>query len=470
MSDDKLSRREFLKTALGALAGAAIAPTIDHLATPPVPEGKPPSVVYIMADQLRACSIGCYGNSDIDTPRIDQLAAEGTRFTNAVTTSPVCTPHRACLMTGKYPNVTGVEENDVKLPSELTCIAELFSQYGYMTGYVGKWHLNGPTELPPADPGWVPPEERQGFQGWSGFNTGHVYYGSRYYWDQDPTMRQNPEDVYEPDFQTDTAIRFIKSAVARPFLIFLSIGIPHPRNIGNDLPPGGDYTFPYDPASLTLRPNVDYPDLNYAHKETADYYGMISNFDWNVGRVLDALEQYTLSDNTIVVVTADHGDHLGSHYGDTGAFRGKGWIFAEDLDIPFVMRVPQVAAPSLVEDMFTSVDILPTLLGLCRIPVPQDVMGRDFSPLLTKGLPVVEPPYGTPPSSNALVSTKSWVGLRTPEYTFEEQLSSPTPTRLFHNTLDPYQMTNRIDDPDYQQIKEQLDAELQAWLDYVGYT
>ena len=177
-------------------------------------------------------------------------------------------------MTGRYPTVTGIEANDAKLPLEEVGIAEVFRDHGYMTQYIGKWHLNGETPDPLADPGWVEPDDRQGFKKWLAFNYAHVYYRSKYYLNDDPTLRTIPEGEYEPDFQTDRAIQFITNHHDRQFCLFLSIGTPHPKclNSGDLLPPGGDdYEFPYDPDSLTLRPNVDYADLDSAREKYADY-------------------------------------------------------------------------------------------------------------------------------------------------------------------------------------------------------
>ena len=473
MSEQGITRRQFLEAGLGALAGVALDPLLD-LPQAWADEGSVgalarPNLVYIFADQLRACSVGCYGNSEVSTPHIDQLAAQGARFTNAVSTSPLCTPHRGCLLTGRYPNVTGVMQNGVKLPQAEVGIAEVLSLGGYLTQYIGKWHLNGPTPNPPSDPGWVAPKDRQGFQKWLAFNMGHIYYGGHYYQDKNPAIQTIPAGVYEPDFQTEQAISFITANQARRFCLFLSIGTPHPGS-EPDLPPGGDYLFPYDPNSLTLRPNVDYPDTGYSRQEYADYYGTVSDLDWNVGRILETLDSLGLAGRTIVAVSSDHGDYLGSHYGAIGVFRGKARIEAECLDVPFLLRYPGRVAPRVVDEAFTSVDIMPTLLGLCSLAVPSGVMGRDFSPLLRGSGAPIEPPWGPVPSTeSALVGmfAGSWVGLRTMGYSLECDRVTLLPARLFDNTADPYQLTNVVDDPAYEPVRNALHDELLAWMDYV---
>jgi arylsulfatase A-like enzyme len=481
MSKNALTRREFLK-ALGTLAGVTLAPTSENLSLPQPSaanelftlEDKRPNVIYIMADQLRAASVGCYGNSEISTPFIDGIAAQGARFANCASTSPLCSPHRACLMTGRYPTVTGVTRNSIKLPGAETCIAEVFHDCGYITQYIGKWHLDGPIPESHRDPGWVAPKDRQGFQKWSAFNFAHRYYGSQYYLNNDPILQHVPVDQYEPDWQTEQAINFITQNQDRKFFLFLSIGTPHPVFPPlNDLPPGGDYTFPYDPNGLTLRPNVDYPDQAYARQGYADYYGITSNFDWNVGRILSTLDLLGIANNTIVVVSSDHGDILGSHSGEYILFRGKGRIESESLSVPFILRYPLKIAAQVVNDVFTSVDIMPTLLGMCKLPVPSGVMGRDFSPRLRNGRSPIQPPYGALPSTEAILvglwldNEKAWVGVRSPKYTLACAFDTLIPTKLFHDTRDPYQMNNLVDKPAYQLVKEALYQDLLAWLDYI---
>ena len=477
MSDSRWTRREFLKAGAGLLAGAALHPFLPALPAGaeagPGTEVTPPNVVYILSDELRTCSVGCYGSTEVSTPHIDGLSTESAFFSNAVATTPLCTPYRGCLMTGRYPTVTGVTDNNIKLPRGERCIAEVFRQNGYRTQYIGKWHLDGAEPDPVADPGWVEPLDRQGFQKWTAYNYAHVYYDSKYYLNNDPAIRTIPAGRYEPDWQAEQAMRFIAGSTTTPFFLLLSIGTPHPPSKSPGVPPGGDYVFPYDPDSLTLRPNVDFPDEEMLRRHLADYYGMISNLDWNVGRILDRLDGLGLADNTIVVVTSDHGDLLGSHYEEIGYWRAKACIYAEALDVPFLLRYPGQIAPQTMNRVFTTVDIMPTLLGLCGLPVPSGVMGRDFAPVLTGTGEPVDPPWGPVPSAeSALVGyfSKDWVGVRRQEYSFRCHRTTLVPTHLYANLADPYQMANRVDDPSYQPVKDALYADLLAWLGYVDYS
>jgi arylsulfatase A-like enzyme len=469
MADEKLTRREFLQAGSGFIASALL--TAQRSAPKRGRAAARPNIVYILSDQLRSVSLGAYGNPDISTPNIDQLATEGALFDNAVTTSPICGPHRACLMTGRYPNKTGVVDNEIKLQRNELCIAEFTKIFGYESLYIGKWHLDGPTPGDvKEDPGWVHPKDRQGFQNWSAFNAGHLYYGSHYYENFNPNIQTVPNGIYEPDFQTDRAIDFISQQRDVPFFVFLSYGPPHQASGGLELPPGGHYHFPYNPESISLRPNVDYEDEEEICRMIADYYGMISNIDWNVGRIVAALENHGLMDNTILVFSADHGDLLGSHSGIYGRPRGKSAIEKESLNVPFIIRFPRLVAPQTVSNIFTSVDILPTILGLSQIHIHEGVMGSDYSPLLVSGNPPSPPPYGTPPSSDsALVGifNGNWVGLKTPEYTYEVKLSTLTPIKLYDDINDPYQLNNLVHDPGYADVVKALYKEMLEWMNYI---
>jgi arylsulfatase A-like enzyme len=197
---------------------------------------------------------------------------------------------------------------------------------------------------------------------------------------------------------------------------------------------------------------------------------MISNIDWNVGRIVAALENHGLMDNTILVFSADHGDLLGSHSGIYGRPRGKSAIEKESLNVPFIIRFPRLVAPQTVSNIFTSVDILPTILGLSQIHIHEGVMGSDYSPLLVSGNPPSPPPYGTPPSSDsALVGifNGNWVGLKTPEYTYEVKLSTLTPIKLYDDINDPYQLNNLVHDPGYADVVKALYKEMLEWMNYI---
>lgn len=478
MDNRILSRRQFLKSSFSVASAAALAsafgfdllaPAEAHSEAKAGPER--PNIIFVFADQLRACSVGCYGEPEVDTPHLDLLATQGVRFARAISTSPLSAPYRACMQTGRYSTVTGVRHNMNYLPVDEVCIAEVLGSYNYRTAFIGKWYLdNVPVDWDPCDdPLFVPPERRQGNQWWLGFNGGHTYYGGGYYKGNDPVMRTLKEGVYEPDFQFGQAIEYIEAHQDERFCLVMSNGTPHRSTCGSLAdPPGGNYHFPYDPAALTLRPNFDYPEPDEIRAELAVYYGMISNFDWNVGRLMAALDELGLADNTVLAISSDHGGLFGSHYVAAGHC-GKEEIWAESLDVPFILRYPRRVRPKVLDHLFTAVDVMPTLLGLCGVPVPSQVMGRNFAPLLLNGEAPLEPPWGPVPSPDeAFVGMfgKDWLGVCTPRYTMRCD-TRLRPDLLYDNLQDPYQLTNLVDDPAYRKVRSRLQADATAWLAYV---
>ncbi len=193
-------------------------------------ERKRPNLVFVFGDQLRYDACGYTGNDKARTPNLDALAKQGTSFCNAVSSSPVCAPFRASLMTGKYTTSTGMVINELRLSPEHDCIGHVLTRGGYQTGYIGKWHLWANQLGNHLDPrnGFVPPGPyRLGFDGyWAGYNFNHQYYRA-YYFEDEP--KRIEIDGYEPDTQTDLAISFLErtSRKADPFALFLSYGTPH---------------------------------------------------------------------------------------------------------------------------------------------------------------------------------------------------------------------------------------------------
>jgi len=143
-----------------------------------------PNVIIILTDQWRASALGYSGNEIVQTPQLDKLAKEAVNFKNAVSVTPVCTPFRASLMTGRYPITTGMFINDLYLPSQELCMAEIFNEAGYNTAYLGKWHLDGHGRSK-----YVAPDRRQGWKYWKGSECDHNYPKEHYYENEDSTKR-----------------------------------------------------------------------------------------------------------------------------------------------------------------------------------------------------------------------------------------------------------------------------------------
>ena len=423
-----------------------------------------PNVVFVFADQWRAQATGYAGNPDVQTPNLDRLTAESVNCTHAVSGTPVCSPYRASFMTGQFPLTHGVFVNDVCLQHRSPSIADAFRAGGYDTAYIGKWHLDGHGRS-----AYIPPERRQGFQYWKVLECTHNYNKSAYYEDNDPTQRV--WDGYDAFAQTRDAQRCIRNRNGeRPFFLVLSWGPPHaPYKTAPEA-----FRALYDPLAVTLRPNVPESSDQEARDCLAGYYAHCSALDQCVGDLLRTLDDEKLTDNTIFVFTSDHGDMLGSH-GLTK--KQKPWD--ESIRVPFLIRWPLGLGRKGRENpaFIDAPDLMPTLLGLCGLPIPDSVQGVDLSDCLAGGedpgdgavLLACHQPFGQwrrggdgPPE----MTGREYRGLRTRRYTYARDLQGPW--LLYDNREDPCQLNNRIHDPDMAEIRRQLDNWLQKKLNASG--
>jgi arylsulfatase A-like enzyme len=419
------------------------------------------NVVFIFADQMRGMDMGCAGNDEVATPNMDRLAGQGTMFGRAYANCPVCTPSRAMLLTGRYPLSNRVIANDLPLPDNMPTVGETFKESGYRTGYIGKWHLDG---VPRSK--WTPPgPQRHGFDYWAAYNCSHDYFRPEKYFTDSP----EPVEVegYEPVVQTDLALEFISQNSAEPFCLFLSWGPPHdPYPMVPE-----EYKEMYDPERLTPRPNsrAISPGSNELaqglepRRTLADYYAAITALDEQLGRIMDHLESEGLAESTILVFTSDHGDMLWSQ----GKMK-KQLPWEESIHIPFIIRHPGHIPSGEVEDsLLGSVDMAPTLLSLAGIEAPEGMQGKDLSGI-AKG-EAADAPDSVFIMDLVVVDESrkqglpEWRGVRTSRYTYA-RLRDHVGWLLYDNEEDPFQLTNLVDDAEYEGVRKQLDAELDRWL------
>lgn len=452
-----MKRRDFLQSvAAGAAAlGLESCAHVGHGA-----KGLParrPNVVYVFADQWRAQATGYAGDANVHTPNLDRLAGEALNLPNAISGWPVCSPYRGSLITGQYPHTNGVFLNDVCLGNDSVSIAEAFGGAGYQTAYIGKWHLDGHGRS-----SYIPPERRHGFDFWRVLECTHDYKDSFYYGDSDVKLKWDGYDVFA---QTREAQHYIRTqAAAGPFALFLSWGPPH--NPYETAPE--EFRAMYDPAKLTLRPNVPKQVDESSRKDLAGYYAHCSALDQCVGELRKTLEETGIDKDTIFVFTSDHGDMLGSQ----GEMR-KQRPWDESIRVPFLIRYPEGLGTQARSDklLINSPDIMPTLLGLCGIDVPRTVEGTDFSAVL-RGTSTKRPegallacyhPFGewTRPKGG-----REYRGLRTERHTYVRALDGPW--LLYDNEMDPYQLKNRCGDADMASVQKHLEALLTRTLRDVG--
>ena len=418
---------------------------------------KKPNVVFILTDQWRGSALGYMGDSNIKTPRLNKLAGESISFVNAVSVCPVCTPYRASLMTGKFPTSTGMFFNDLYLPKEELCMAEIFKNNGYQTAYMGKWHLDGHGRL-----NNVEIERRQGFEYWKGAECSHDYNHMLYY--ENDLSEEKYWKGYSPFAITREAGKYIdKHKNDDPFLLFISIAAPHfPHHSAPK-----QYKEMYPLSEIKLPPNVPKEIYDKVLPEIQGYYAHCTAIDHAVGELLDQMKTQGLLENSIVVFTSDHGEMMGSH-GRLPGLKQLQWN--ESVQIPFLMRLPgnDNKSGSINNLPITTPDILPSLLGLCNIPIPETIEGEDLSGLiLNHNQPTDRAALFMHPAPFAINAVDSeFRGIRTTDYTFVKlQIGSEM---FFDNTKDPFQMNNLIGKPEYKEIQAELEQKLVQELDAIG--
>lgn len=413
-----------------------------------------PNIVYILADQLRAQATGYSGDPNANTPNLDRLAASAINFKTAVSVSPVCTPYRSALMTGRYPLSTGMFMNDLYLPSEELCMAEIFKEAGYETGYIGKWHLDGHGRE-----SYIPKERRQGFDYWKALECTHDYNNSFYYANDGTTkLKWEGYDAYA---QTKDAQDYIRDHAndEKPFLLMIAYGIPHFPH--QSAPEEFKELYPVD--SIKLRPNVPEWRQEQARSEAQGYYAHCVALDLCIGNLLKTLEDVGNAENTIVVFTSDHGEMLGSQ-GQSPKEKQRPWD--ESIRVPFLLRYPAVYGTKgyEVEVPLNTPDILPTLLAMSEVPIPNSIEGEDLTRFISNDK--------TDADRAALVMSiypfagyqdgSPFRGIRTSRYTYVRKQDQPW--LLYDNFKDPYQMNNLINSEDYIDLQKDLENILQAKL------
>ncbi len=415
---------------------------------------KAPNVVFILADEWRGQDLGYNGNKDVLTPNLDKLATQAVNFTNTISCCAVCCPYRGSLLTGQYPLTTGVFVNDVLLNPEAPSLGKIFKSAGYKTAYIGKWHLDGHGRN-----SFIPIERRQGFEYWKVLECTHDYNNSFYWGNDDKKAKWEGYDAFA---QTVDAANYIKAGKqdAKPFFMILSWGPPHtPFETAPE-----SYKQIYRNKLLNLRPNVPSDLSEKAIADLVGYYGHISALDSCIGILQKTLKETGLDDNTIFIFTSDHGAMVRSH-----GFVNKQRPYEESINVPLLIRHPKLLGNKGKKNnmLINTPDLMPTILGLCNLPIPSTVEGEDKSAII-KGKSkdttnaVLIASYHAFGQYSAELGGVEYRGVRTKRYTFTKDLSGPW--LLFDNQKDPYQMNNLVNDPKFTKVKNDLELKLTQLL------
>ena len=363
---------------LGVIAVTLSTTLTVQSADPP----RRPNVVFILADDLGYTDVGCYGSRYYETPNIDRLAKQGVRFTDGYTCGPNCQPTRAALMSGQYGPRTGVYtvgsidrfnwkargwkpvDNVTKLRPDIVTVAESMKAAGYATGMFGKWHLGEDADHHPLA---------------QGFDEAIVTMGKHYKF---ATFPKTPyaEETYLADFLTDKSVDYIDRHQDKPFFLYLShFGVHSPYQAKDDLI-----------AKFKPKPGVG------GHNDPI-YAAMIASVDESVGRVVKALDEHGLGENTLVIFSSDNGGVGGAvregikarDVTDNAPLRGgKGMLYEGGIRVPYIFRWTGTTAPGTTSDEpITSVDLYPTLVDLAggKLPTEQAIDGVSYLSLLKPG-------------------------------------------------------------------------------------
>ena len=446
-----------------------------------------PNVIWVFDDQHRAQAMGCAGNAQVSTPNLDALAADGVYFTRAVAGCPWCTPFRGSLLTGLYPQHC-VRETPQLMDSSIPTIAHALGRAGYETAYFGKWHLAWDRSIPvPEIDGRprhdaipVPRELRGGFDTWIGYNNGNSMFdiflqGHAADGAEVPLHRS---DGFEPDCLTDLLIDFVRERAGpagqddRPFFAVLSAEPPHSPYVSPD-----EWMVRHRPDDIELPPNVPHIERirQSARGGLAGYYAMIENVDWNVGRIMCALGEAGLADNTYVVFFSDHGDQHWSH-----GYTGKSQPWEESIRIPFIIgggAVDPGARGRRSDSVLNTIDIAPTTLSLCGVASSSDMPGFDYSPYVTQpGAP--EPLPGEPDSAllqhlvrklHGQTMNCTWRGIVTRDG-WKYVCIENAPLAMFDLNDDPFEQHNLAFKEAHKEKRAELAERLRCWLDETGDT
>ncbi|TMU57295.1 arylsulfatase [Flagellimonas algicola] len=334
---------------------------------------KQPNVILVLTDDQGIGDLGAHGNPWIKTPNIDKFYKESVRMTD-FHVSPLCTPTRAAIMTGRYPINNGAwatfKGRDAL--SNATTMADMFKQNGYKTALFGKWHLGDNYPNRPTDSGFeIAVHHLAGGVGELSDYWGNSYFDDVYFVNNEPKQFKG----YCTDVWFNETIKFIDQNKDEPFFIYLSTNAPH------------------DPLIVAEEYAKPYQHLEGKEIISANLYGMIANIDENFGKLREYLEDSDLEDNTILIFMTDNGTRFGySPDGKFGYNKGFEGIKGDKLEgghrVPFFIRWPEgkINGGTDLKALTAHVDIVPTLAGLCELNIPESMHpdGIDFSPLLFK--------------------------------------------------------------------------------------
>ena len=445
-----------------------------------------PNILFVITDQQRWDTLGCYGNEQIFTPSFDRLAAEGVVFERCYTSSPECVPARAVMMTGQPPHRTGVFSNSYMLAPQAVTFQRILREAGYLTQAIGKMHFRPPREgfgmerlcLSEEIPGTVAEDEYLTELHAAGFDWAEEPHGMRSHMYYTPQVSQLPDQWHTTTWTGRKTVEFIEGQAGseRPWLCWTGFIKPHPP-----FEPTVPFNTLYDPVEMPLpargpqcKDNRTWwqnlqnvgkwmdrdPDVHFCQAQKAHYWATISMVDRQMGRILGALDRTGQRENTLVVFTSDHGELLGDHdsWGKRSWYEGAGHI-------PMLVSWPgRVPAGERRGQLVAHEDILPTLLSAAGVAAPKEAVGVDLVGLCRDNAAASREVYCAQFHEKGhglyLALDARW------KYMYS---ACDGKEQLFDLAGDPQELANRADDAAAAEVKSRLKAALFDHFRQEGY-
>jgi iduronate 2-sulfatase len=438
-----------------------------------------PNVLFLIADDLNT-ALGCYGHPLVKSPNIDRLAARGVRFERAYCQFPLCCPSRASLLTGLRPDQTGVHDNGTffrRNVQNAVTLPQAFRRAGYFVARVGKlYHYGVPGEIgtsgvmddPPSWDQTVNPRGRDKDDEDKIFSLQKGQFGGTLSW----LAAEGTDEEQTDGIGAAEAIELLEKMKKRPQPFFLAVGFyrPHTPYVS---PKKYFDLYPRDKLRLPPVPGKDSADIPAAallsrkkeQDEMSDdlrrqaiqaYHAATTFMDAQLGKVVDALERLGLAENTVIVMTSDHGYHLGEH----GLWQ-KMSIFEESARVPLILIAPGMKAAGKTSPRLAElVDLCPTLCDLCGVPAPKDVAGRSLRAQLDDPTAPSKPAAITQVFRGAAKKGGGFTGysLRTERYRYTEWDGGKRGAELYDHESDPQEYTNRAQDSKLAETVKELKA------------
>ncbi|MBG87458.1 MAG: hypothetical protein CMO80_11230 [Verrucomicrobiales bacterium] len=418
-----------------------------------------PNVVLLLSDDHNYRALGCSGNDVIRTPNLDRLAADGVYFDRCFTPNPICTPSRACLYTGQDSWSNGVTFNGKVIKADSPLLPRVLAEAGYETCFIGKWHNDGK----PWTRGYT-----TGGRCWAGGKFDHFELALTPF-GGGPKSRRTAED-YSSTVFTDDAVKYLTGKPRRPFCMVLAY------TVGHDVfqaPPG--YEDKYSPDEVLAPPNfmakppfkqfnpkirdetvLPFPRTAKDVREaTAEYYAMFEHLDAQVGRILTALKESGLDDETLIIFASVKGMSMGSH-----GIIGKQTMYEEGIRTPLIIRHPNLDSHAArCSDLVSTMDILPTICEFTGVKIPANVEGQSLLGLYTGNGSPRKQLFFSYHDPRRFTVTRA---IRTPRYKLIDHLVTGE-RQLFDLTADPHELTNLAGQPDSRLVEARLSRELRHW-------